>query len=110
MIRRPPRSTLFPYTTLFRSVPPLPGFTFNPAAGGGTTTIEVDGDGRRVREYVSLAGTLNNCAGGKTPWDTWISCEESEGTVGGVKHGWNFEVDPYDREANRDPKPIRAQI
>src|SRR2546430_17201063 len=24
MIRRPPRSTLFPYTTLFRSLPPLP--------------------------------------------------------------------------------------
>ena len=45
-------------------MPPLPGFTFNPAAGGGTTTIEVDKDGNRVREYVSLAGTLNNCAGG----------------------------------------------
>src|SRR5260370_28910084 len=29
MIRRPPRSTLFPYTTLFRSIHPedLPGFT-----------------------------------------------------------------------------------
>src|SRR5256885_5834312 len=27
MIRRPPRSTLFPYTTLFRSVPALIGFT-----------------------------------------------------------------------------------
>src|SRR3712207_8952690 len=28
MIRRPPRSTLFPYTTLFRSVPPLTGGSF----------------------------------------------------------------------------------
>src|SRR5260370_12668946 len=27
MIRRPPRSTLFPYTTLFRSRPPAPGFS-----------------------------------------------------------------------------------
>src|SRR5258708_26676514 len=27
MIRRPPRSTLFPYTTLFRSCPPPPGGT-----------------------------------------------------------------------------------
>src|SRR3712207_8699167 len=26
MIRRPPRSTLFPYTTLFRSIPLIPGF------------------------------------------------------------------------------------
>lgn len=89
-------------------VPPLPGFTFNPAAGGGTTTIEVDGDGNRIREYVSLAGTLNNCAGGRAPWGTWLSCEESENTVGGVRHGWVFEVDPYDQEANREPKPIKA--
>ena len=89
-------------------VPTLSGFTFNPAAGGGTTTIEVDGDGNRIREYVSLAGTQNNCAGGRTPWGTWLSCEESEATVGGVKHGWVFEVDPYDQDANRDPKPIKA--
>src|SRR5260370_28623696 len=27
MIRRPPRSTLFPYTTLFRSSPPSPSST-----------------------------------------------------------------------------------
>src|SRR5690242_10090108 len=59
-------------------VPRVPGFTYDPAMGGGTTTIEVDKDGSRVREYVSLAGTLNNCAGGKTPWETWLTCEESE--------------------------------
>src|SRR3712207_6868015 len=36
MIRRPPRSTLFPYTTLFRSLPRTPS----------TTTLgELDGDG-----------------------------------------------------------------
>lgn len=89
-------------------VPDLPGFTFNPAANGGTTNIEVDKNGRRVREYVSLAGTQNNCAGGKSPWNTWLTCEESEATVGGVRHGWVFDVDPHDREANRDPKPIKA--
>src|SRR5256885_13304801 len=32
MIRRPPRSTLFPYTTLFRSAPPHPG-TLPPKGG-----------------------------------------------------------------------------
>lgn len=94
-------------------VPDLPGYTFNPAANGGTTNIEVDKDGRRVREYVSLAGTLNNCAGGRTPWNTWLTCEESEGTVpkddpNGIKHGWVFDVDPHDREANKNPKPIKA--
>jgi secreted PhoX family phosphatase len=89
-------------------VPALEGLTYNPAAGGGTTTIEVDAQGRRVREYVSLAGTMNNCAGGRTPWSTWLSCEEYEGVVEGMRHGYVFEVDPYDRDANRDPRPIKA--
>ncbi|WP_199223849.1 alkaline phosphatase PhoX [Paraconexibacter algicola] len=90
------------------TVPTVPDHTFNPAAGGGTTTIEVDARGRRVREYVSLAGTVNNCAGGRSPWGTWLTCEETEATVAGVQHGWVFEVDPYDQRANRAPKPIKA--
>ena len=90
-------------------VPPVPGFTYDPAQGGGTTNIEVDKDGNRVREYVSLAGTLNNCAGGRTPWETWLTCEESEPAPGAaIPHGYVFEVDPYDQDANRDPKPIKA--
>ena len=48
-------------------VPPLPGLTYDPGARGGTTNIEVDADGNRLREYVSLAGTHNNCAGGDHP-------------------------------------------
>ncbi|MEA2227131.1 MAG: uncharacterized protein QOF04_761 [Solirubrobacteraceae bacterium] len=90
-------------------VPAVSGFTYDPAAGGGTTTIEVDRDGNRVREYVSLAGTLNNCAGGKSPWGTWLTCEEAESLRGQTRpHGYVFEVDPYDQAANRDPTPIRA--
>jgi secreted PhoX family phosphatase len=90
-------------------VPRLPGFTYDTAAGGGTTNIEVDKDGNRIREYVSLAGTHNNCAGGKSPWSTWLTCEEAESLSGQTKpHGYVFEVDPYDQEANRDPKPIKA--
>ena len=90
-------------------VPPLPGLTYDPLAGGGTTNIEVDKDGNRIREYVSLAGTHNNCAGGITPWDTWVTCEETEGSPAGstVRHGYNFEVDPYDQDANLDPKPLK---
>jgi secreted PhoX family phosphatase len=90
-------------------VPRVSGFTYDPAAGGGTTNIEVDADGGRVREYVSLAGTHNNCAGGKSPWHTWLTCEEAESLSGQTKpHGYVFEVDPYDQDANRDPEPIKA--
>ena len=90
-------------------VPRVPGFTYDPAAGGGTTNLEVDKRGRRIRQYVSLAGTLNNCAGGKSPWRTWLTCEEAESLSGETRpHGYVFEVDPYDQDANRDPKPIKA--
>ena len=86
-------------------VPPVAGFVYDAAARGGTTNIEVDRDGTRVREYVSLAGTHNNCAGGRTPWETWITCEETEAILA-KPHGYCFEVDPYDQDANRDPQPI----
>lgn len=88
-------------------VPQTPGFVYDAAARGGTTNIEVDRRGNRVREYVSLAGTHNNCAGGRTPWETWITCEETEAILA-KPHGYCFEVDPYDENANRDPQPIKC--
>src|SRR5919198_6272179 len=88
-------------------VPHIAGFVYDASATGGTTNIEVDKDGNRVREYVSLAGTHNNCAGGRTPWETWLTCEETEAILA-KRHGYVFEVDPYDQDANRDPQPIKA--
>ena len=88
-------------------VPHLDGLVYDPSCRGGTTTIEVSADGSRIRQYVSLAGTENNCAGGRTPWGTWLSCEETE-QVNEKPHGYVFEVDPIDQAANRDPRPIKA--
>jgi uncharacterized protein len=62
---------------------------YDAIAGGGTTSLEVrvsrDGVVEKVRDFVSLGGTIVNCAGGPTPWGTWITCEE---TTQGRRHGW----------------------
>ena len=81
-----------------------PEWTYDPAAFGGTTTLHLDEKARVLDQYVSLAGTSTNCAGGLTPWGTWLSCEETEGFAGQTKtHGWVFEVDPTGRKTVAEP-------
>ncbi len=94
-------------------VPVIEGITYDPGAKGGTSTIVVDADGNRLTQYTSVAGTNNNCAGGISPWGTWLTCEETEaraGTGTNTKdHGYVFEVDPISREANlgRSAVPLK---
>jgi secreted PhoX family phosphatase len=82
--------------------------------GGGTTNVVV-GPNRRVRKhFVSLAGTIRNCAGGPTPWGSWISSEENltlpSGTSTGAqkKHGYNFEVPATEEIQIAQPIPLVA--
>jgi uncharacterized protein len=46
------------------------------AGAGGVSAVRFAPDGAVVRAYRILAGTTHNCAGGPTPWGTWLSCEE----------------------------------
>ncbi|RCJ17557.1 phosphatase [Nostoc sp. ATCC 43529] len=75
--------------------------------GGGTTTIVVSPDRRVEKHFVSLAGTIRNCAGGPTPWGSWVSCEETL-TIAAKRHGYNFEVPVTSDIQVADPVPLVA--
>ena len=75
---------------------------YDPLCKGGTTTLQVGPDRQLIKHYASLTGTYRNCAGGPTPWGSWITCEENVSTPATNKpgnatnvsqlHGYNFEV------------------
>ena len=90
----------------------------SPGPGGTTTTIYNPATGRTERQHLSLAGTELNCAGGPTPWGSWLSCEECFKSPGDERynsrllrreqrHGYVFEV-PSGETGLVDAKPIRA--
>src|SRR3546814_13643275 len=52
--------------------------------------------GKLERQFLSLAGTVRNCAGGPTPWGSWLTCEETYASQkdgeNEQNHGYVFEV------------------
>jgi uncharacterized protein len=59
---------------------------YDAKGGGGTTTLVVNPFTRELEhDFISLNGTIVNCAGGVTPWNSWITCEE---TNAGPPSGW----------------------
>lgn len=79
---------------------------------GGTSTIVFDEKNQTIeKEYLSLVGTVRNCAGGPTPWNSWISCEESTLRADGTlekDHGYNFEVKATTTSGVQQPIPLKA--
>ena len=96
--------------------------TYDPVACGGATTIEVTRYGEVVRSHTSLSGTHTNCCGGRMPWGTWISCEETVHgpDVAGLgnyllreRHGFIFEVPAQgavEPRADHGGGPLRARV
>lgn len=108
------KSPFGPKNELLGKLPPESLYDFGRGktpALGGTTTLLYDPTSRRIeRQYLSLAGTENNCAGGPTPWGTWVTCEETMAHIDAEHekdHGYAFEVPAVLDGKLAAPRPLR---
>src|SRR2546430_12515637 len=88
MIRRPPRSTLFPYTTLFRSL----------------KNLDADGKGEYPRFKGSFECRINRSIGPRSPWviDTDVTLDDAAGKM--------VALDRKSPRLNSSPSPISYAV
>ena len=85
------------------SAPIAPDYNYDSQGGGGTTALTWQ-DGKLIDHHVSISGTISNCAGGPSPWGSWITCEEGV-DQGDQPHGYAFECTV---ERVISPTPLKA--
>jgi uncharacterized protein len=101
---------------LFRNLDPSliydRGNGTRPSLGGTTNLVYNLASQQMERDYLTLVGTVRNCAGGVTPWGSWITCEETNLRRGSnatleQDHGYNFEI-PSTATGLVKPEPLKA--
>ena len=86
---------------------PFAAPAYDAAAAGGTTNLVYDTARKQlVRDNASLSGTIRNCAGGPTPWNSWLTCEENTSDRD-EPHGYIFDV-PADATSAVEPVALKA--